>query len=157
MIGTLLLSLAAVSDAPVSYDCQAEKQIVVQSKKGDWNYSAGDVSKDSRETFRYAFDVVETAEGSLSVTHAPGIVDALGLGGTYEVTKIAPGQFAFATRKASNCLFTELACGALVEISDIDEKKASFSLVPMGSVKTQGDNREILQLIMLGTCKKSRS
>ena len=151
---SLLLSVAALVDPPVQYDCQAEKQLVLQSDQGDWNYSAGDVDPQQREVFRWTFVAAKSTDGAITVTHDPGILDALGLGGTYKARVIAPGQFAFATEKAQNCLFTELACGALVEISDIDEDSASFSLVPMGSVKMQDGSREILQFVMLGTCQK---
>jgi hypothetical protein len=158
MIGTLLaLTLATVSETAVEYDCQTEKQLLMRSDKGKWAYSAIDVARQDRETFRYKFSVINDTDGRRSVTHKPGILDAIGLGGTYEATNIAQGQFAFATQKASNCLFTELACGALVEISDIDDKRASFSVTPMGSVKMEDGRREIMQMVMLGTCKKSKS
>ena len=151
----ILLGLALSSGNPVSYDCQAEQQILVMSDKGDWSYSGDAVDRESRETFRWMFVVSRGPDGTTSVSHAPSIIDALGVGGTYTATEIAPGQFAFATTKDENCLMTELGCGALVEISDIDDRNASFSISPMGSVKMEDGRREIMQLIMVGTCKKS--
>lgn len=151
----LVASGAASGEPSVAYDCQAEKQILLMTDNGEWSYSANDIDRANKDTFRWTFVTSNQADGSMSVAHDPGVLDMIGLGGTYDATVIAPGQFAFATKKDQNCLFTELACGALVEISDIDDRKASFSLVPMGSTKTDDDRREIFQLVMLGTCKKS--
>ncbi|MXO90344.1 hypothetical protein [Pontixanthobacter aquaemixtae] len=153
----ILAALATTSGHSTTYDCQAEKQLVLMSDKGEWNYSASDVDKDSRDTFRWTFVATRAANGAITVSHDPGILDAVGVGGDYPAMSLAPGQFAFSTNKSENCLFTELGCGALVEISDIDKRKASFSLTPMGSVIMEDERREILQLIMLGTCKKSES
>lgn len=158
MIATLLaLTLATASETAVEYDCQTEKQLLMRSDKGKWSNSAIDVARQDRETFRYKFVVTNGSDGRRTVIHNPGILDAIGLGGTYTASDIAQGQFAFATQKASNCLFTELACGALVEISDIDDSRASFSITPMGSVKMENGRREIMQMVMLGTCRKSKS
>lgn len=150
----VLLALAVSNGQAVSYDCQAEKQLILMSDNGEWSYNAGDVEKSQRDTFRWKFLVSQGDGDTLIVSHDPGILDAIGLGGTYPVTAIAPGQFAFSTTKESNCLFTEFSCGALVEISDIDDRKASFSLVPMGSLIKEDESREIFQMVMLGTCKK---
>lgn len=151
----VLLAIAVPNGQAVSYDCQAEKQLILMSDNGQWSYNAGDVEKSQRETFQWNFLVSQSENDTLTVSHDPGILDAIGLGGTYPATAIAPGQFAFATTKESNCLFTELSCGGLVEISEIDDQKASFSLVPMGSVANEDGTREIFQLVLLGTCKKT--
>ena len=157
MIGAaLILASVLAGSAPVEYDCVAEKQILLMSDEGKWSYNAGDVARDQRDVFKWKFIVRPgDEEGSLTVSHDPGIMDAVGVGGEYDAIPLAPGQFAFSTSKEGNCLFTELGCGAMVEISDINAKKASFSLVPMGSVKQQDDTREIFQMVMLGTCKKA--
>tara|TARA_B100000678_G_C17914625_1_gene384757 strand:- start:59 stop:541 length:483 start_codon:yes stop_codon:yes gene_type:complete len=153
----LLAALATFDGGAVRYDCQAEKQLLMQSNSGDWSFSAQTVDRDQREMFSWTFDAVRGEDGSLTVVHEPGILDALGVGGEYEAVDIAPGQFAFSTRKESNCLLTELGCGALVEISDIGQKRASFTITPMGSIKMQDGSREILQMVMLGTCQKSEA
>ncbi|NMW31503.1 hypothetical protein HKD42_05475 [Altererythrobacter sp. RZ02] len=157
MIGFPVLAVAAsLAGAGIEYDCTAEKRVLLMSDESDWSYSADKVTREEQETFRWTFVTSRSEDGSLLVSHDPGILDALGLGGQYLATEIAPRQFAFATRKDSNCLFTEEACGALVQISDFSEKKASFSIVPMGSVLKENGDRENFQMVMLGTCKKSK-
>ena len=159
---TWKLSLAALAAVfPVSvhaqtveYDCQAEKQLVLMSDNSKWNYNASDIDKDNRAVFRWKFVLERQGEQS-TISHETGILDAVGVAGSYEPVWIAPGQFAFATSKGQNCLFTEQACGALIEISDTSDTKASFSLVPMGSVKKEDGSREIFQIVMLGNCKRS--
>lgn len=156
MIGLpTILAFAMAAPVSVEYDCQADKQIVLMSKGTKWNYNSGDVDTANREVFSWKFVTQKSENAPLTVSHNPGILDAVGVGGTYETIQIAPGQFAFATKKDRNCLFTELACGALVEISDINKSKAIFSLVPVGSVEQEDGSRDILQMVMLGSCKRT--
>ena len=153
MIATLMAIATAVS--ATSYDCVAEQQVALVSEGDNWSSNSQRVSRDQSETFSWTFVVTRDEDGAIRVEHDPGILDALGLGGQYDAFSIAEGQFAFSTFKGRNCMLTELACGTLVEISDINDREAIFSITPTGSIRQNDGSREVFQLIMLGTCSKT--
>lgn len=149
-----LAFFAAVMPA-TSYDCTAERQLAVTTRGDEWRTNSQPVGRAERETFSWTFLLMETDDGTQRISHEAGILDAMGLAGEHEVIQLAEGQFAFTTTKERNCLFTEQSCAALVEISDIDDETAMFSITPAGSVRQSDGTREIFQMIMLGSCTKT--
>lgn len=150
----LALFLAPIAQGTVvEYDCVAEKQSVVMSDGTEWLQNSSEVDEASRETFSYTFVATTALDGTINVSHNPAL-DIVGLKGEYTAVPLAPGQFAFSSYKPENCLFTELACTSLIEISDVNEDSAVFTLTTAGSVRNEDGTRSVLQMMFLGTCKK---
>ena len=153
MSALFAIVLAAAAGA-IQYDCTAEQQVGVTSSGNSWSVNQSEVDSGQREIFSWTFIVKPQADGSRTVSHQAGVMDALGLAGEYPLVPLADGQFAFSSTKARNCIFTEEACSALVEISDVDNRNSIFTLTPTGSVRREDGTREIMQIVFMGRCKR---
>jgi hypothetical protein len=144
MIGLLVMAAAAAT----SFTCQIERQIVVNRAPGkDWGVGADALADKDQSNFR--FILVRKGEQNVEIKADP---DIMNIAGKTVGLPIAPGQFAFAIPQ-QGCTFTEQACLALVELSEMGDGKASVTVTVAGSSKTDGrETRNHFQLMFLGSC-----
>jgi len=145
--------VGATDGSAVRYDCVLDRRVVLASEGAEWSQSSQPIP--ASESAQRSFSVETDRAGKRAVVRYEP--DMMQLSGTHDLVWLAPGQFAFSPAFAGPCLFTEMACVALVEVSDVDEGKALVSVTPAGSaLDQQSGKRNVFQMISLGSCARKK-
>jgi hypothetical protein len=145
--------IGAADGSAVRYDCVLDRRVVLTSDGAEWSQSSQAIP--ASESAQWSFSVETDRAGKKAlVRYEP---DMMQLSGSHDLVWLAPGQFAFSPAFAGPCMFTEKACVALVEVSDVDEGKALVSVTPAGSaLDQQSGKRHVFQMISLGSCVRKK-
>ena len=145
--------VGAADGSGIRYDCTLERQIMLVSNGGEWSQTPQAIPELDSEQWKFSVETDRSGKRAV-VRYEP---DMMQLSGTHDLVWLAPGQFAFTPAFGGPCLFTEKACVALVEVSDVDESKALVSVAPAGSVlEPDSGRRNVLQMISLGSCRRTK-
>jgi hypothetical protein len=155
MIAPLLLlaAAAAAASGEAHYDCVVDRQQVLTANGAGWNQSQVKFEGAQQADWRFTVDL---ATGEHPQARVRWDKDLVQIAGTHPVIRLAPGYFAFVPVRASGCLFTEEACVAIVELSDGDEGKASFLILPAGlALNADTGKRSLFQVTSVGHCSRT--
>ncbi|HEX5185146.1 MAG TPA: hypothetical protein VFW19_18580 [Allosphingosinicella sp.] len=154
MIILPLLLAAAATAAPdrFLYDCTIDKQFVITPAGGSWNESQVQFPTVQQADWRFTIDLKTGDNPTAKVNWTK---DPIQIAGEHAALELAPGHFAFAAVAGGNCMFTEEACLAMVEIADRDETSASILIAPAGLSRDKDGKRSLLQVTSLGHCSRT--
>ncbi|HEX8667619.1 MAG TPA: hypothetical protein VF727_04520 [Allosphingosinicella sp.] len=149
----LLAASAAATAERVQYDCTIERQYVITAEGGSWNESQVQFPDVDKADWRFTVDL-DTGENSLATVSWKR--NPVQIAGEHPVLRLAPGHYAFAAAAGGNCMFTEEACLALVELADRDQVSASVLIAPAGlSLDPTTGKRSLLQVTSVGRCART--
>jgi hypothetical protein len=143
------ISAAALLAAslPGNYDCTIERQAVV-TETGVQPGDAVQFPETERDAWRFSVRVRAPANAAPQV-EVRWPANPIQIAGTHAAIDLAPGHVAFMAAARGPCMFTEINCASLIQLSAREDGSAAFTIMPAGLAgPTQ------LHVIFIGSCRR---
>ena len=152
MVAALVLTAAAgILSGP--YDCAFERQAVVDESgvqpDAVINFPEGEDPDNWRFTVRMQQNRNRPPQFFVTWPANP-----IQIAGTHSGIDLAPGHVAFVAISPPPCMFTEINCMALVQLSARADGSAAFTIMPTGLAGDETSGRTQFHVIFTGSCRR---
>jgi hypothetical protein len=151
MVEALLLAAAAgLFSGP--YDCTFERQAVVD-EAGAQPGAVVSFEGEDQNNWRFSVQMQENRNRppQFIVTWPANPIQ---IAGTHTGIDLAPGHVAFVAISPPPCLFTEINCMALIQLSARDDGSAAFTIMPTGLAGDEASGRTQFHVVFTGSCRR---
>ena len=151
MVGVLILA-AAAGTLSGTYDCSFERQAVVD-ESGVQPGAVVNFEGEDRDNWRFSVRMRENRNGppQFIVTWPANPIQ---IAGTHTGIDLAPGHVAFVAISPPPCMFTEINCMALVQLSARADGSAAFTIMPTGLAGDETSGRTQFHVVFTGSCRR---
>ena len=151
MVAALLLA-AAAGTLSGPFDCTFERQAVVD-ESGVQSGAVVNFEDEDRDNWRFSVRIQENRNRppQFIVTWPANPIQ---IAGTHTGIDLAPGHVAFVAISPPPCMFTEINCMALVQLSARADGSAAFTIMPTGLAADETGGRTQFHVIFTGSCRR---
>jgi len=149
-----VLSLAAVLAAslPGRYECTIANQAIV-TEAGAEPGAAVQFPGMEGGGWRFSPHLRERANAASEV-EVRWPANPIQIAGTHAALDVAPDHVVFLAMARGPCMFTELNCASLIQLSTREDGSAAFTIMPAGLARDASGVSSQFHVIFTGTCRR---